>query len=266
MSLSFTPSDDATPIAIAVPEGDRGSSSKRVLYFNPRREVAGGSAVTKYSATGHVLVDAPAGTRFEALPESEEKGRQVILVTGPSGSGKSHFMRSYATAYHKLFPDRSIFLISSLGEDDTLDALGPQTLHRIDLNKLVADFPEKVTPWANSLVMIDDVEGLDPVKASAVQRVQDLIASEGRHTNTTLVRSSHLATDYKRTRLLLQEVHGFVLYPQSGSHSGYTYLLEKYGGFDKKETRELLRTNARWIYVHHSFPKYLLTPFVCKLL
>lgn len=262
----MTPAENAKPIAVAVPENAASSGTKKVLYYNPAREsTTGGSAAAKYSATGSALVDAPEGTRFQALPETEDEGRQILLVTGPSGSGKSYFMRDYAQAYSKLFPERHMFLISALGKDTTLDELGHK-LRRIDLNKLAADVPDSVVPWKNSLVLIDDVEGLDPVKTAAVQRVQDLISSEGRHTNTTLLRASHLATDYKRTRLLLQEVHGFVLYPQSGAHSGYMYLLEKYGGFDKKEAKELLRTNARWIYVHHSFPKFMLTPTSCKLL
>jgi hypothetical protein len=150
-----------------------------------------------------------------------------------------------------------VYLISSLGKDDTLDEV--KEIKRIDLDKLVANPPKDVKTWTNALVIVDDVEGLEAAKGAVVQRVQDMIASEGRHSGTTLIRASHLSTDYKRTRLLLQEAHALVLFPQAGAHSQYTYLLTKYGGMDKKVVANLLATPTRWLMVHHTAPRYVMT-------
>lgn len=190
--------------------------------------------------------------------------REVIVVTGPSGAGKSHWIRTYVRNYLKLYPKHDVYLISSLGHDDTLDEV--KELKRIDTDKLVANPPKDVKTWSNSLVIVDDVEGLDAAKGAAVQRVQDMIASEGRHSGTTLIRASHLSTDYKRTRLLLQEAHSMVLFPQAGAHSQYMYLLTKYAGMDKKVVQNLLSTPTRWMMVHHTAPRYVLTTHSIYLL
>ena len=212
--------------------------------------------------------------QFEPMPppppptepgKAEAKNkREVLVVTGPSGAGKSYWIRTYVKNYLKLHPKNDVYLISSLSHDDTLDAV--KDLKRIDTDKLVANPPKDVKTWTNSRVIVDDIEGLDAAKGAAVQRVQDMIASEGRHSGTTLIRSSHLSTDYKRTRLLLQEAHGLVLFPQAGAHSQYVYLLTKYAGLDKKVVQNLLSTQTRWMMVHHTAPRYVLTTHSIYLL
>lgn len=207
------------------------------------------------------------GYQFESMPALGDDGkpkREIYLISGPSGSGKSYWMRAYAKNYMKMYPDHPVYLISSLSFDDTLDAM--TELKRIDLEKLVSAPPKDVKTWSNSLVIIDDIEGLDKVKADAVYRVQDMIASEGRHSNTSLLRAMHLSTDYKRTRLLLQEAHGFIIYPQSGAHSQYMYLLTKYAGLNKKVAAGMLSTPSRWILVHHTTPRYTLTATTVSIL
>jgi len=232
-----------------------------------------GASVGSFGAAKLVL---PPGNKwqFEPLPPPPplaEPGkpapklkREVLVVTGPSGAGKSHWIRAYVRNYLKLHPKNDVYLISSLGHDDTLDEV--KEIKRIDCDKLVANPPKDVKTWANSLVIVDDVEGLDAAKGAAVQRVQDMIASEGRHSGTTLIRASHLSTDYKRTRLLLQEAHGLVLFPQAGAHSQYVYLLTKYAGLDKKLVASILATPTRWLLVHHTAPRYILTTHSISLL
>lgn len=282
MELSWDcSSDESEPIAVARPKAtgkvDYATSKPKndpykIAFISPQQ---GPQTAQQYvqvarpqQSFGSSKLILPPGWHFEPVPpasgEDGKSKREVLLVTGASGSGKSHWVRAYANNYHKLFPDNAVYLISSLGKDETLDAL--PFLKRIDVDKLVASPPKDVHTWANSMVIIDDVEGLDKVKADAVQKVQDMIASEGRHSATTLIRASHLSTDYKRTRLLLQEAHGYVLFPQGGSHSQYVYLLTKYGGMDKKMAASMLSIPARWVYIHHTQPKYVLTPDYITLL
>lgn len=288
MNLSWEPLHDDS-VAVAIARETKKPTNYKVVYMNPAPasgEDAPPTAASTYFRASHngaaqhgragalqagstqamdfgspSLTLPPNGAwAFEPLPAitaDDKPKREVYLVTGPSGSGKSHWIRSYATNYLKLFPENSVYLISSLHHDDTLDTM--KDIKRIDIEKLVATPPKDVKTWANSLVIIDDIEGLDKVKGDAVYRVQDMVASEGRHSNTSLLRASHLSTDYKRTRLLLQEAHGFVIYPQSGAHSQYMYLLTKYGGMDKKAASALLATQTRWLTVHHTQPRFILS-------
>lgn len=276
MNLSWEPTcDESTAVAIA--RENKNPTNYKIAYLNPpANENDVPSAATAYVASSMpsslgtpssfgfgspVLTLPPSHSyTFEPLPAIGEEGkpkREVYLITGPSGSGKSWWMRAYALNYMKLYPKNNVYLLSSLQVDDTLDKI--KELKRIDLEKLVATPPKDVKTWSNSLVIIDDIEGLDKVKADAVYRVQDMIASEGRHTHTSLLRSSHLTTDYKRTRLMLQEAQGFVIYPQAGAHSQYMYLLTKYAGVDKKLAAGLLATPTRWLMIHHTQPRFTLT-------
>lgn len=242
--------------------GNGGGSSRNVQPASTYVSVPAGFGVRAEGGFGAAKLTLPFKWHFEPLPTVGEEGgpskRDIYVVTGPSGSGKSFWVRMYVRNYLKLYPKNSVYLVSSLKSDDTLDEVGE--IKRIDISKLVASPPSDVKTWTDSLVIVDDVEGLDAAKLAAVQRVQDMIASEGRHTNTTLIRASHLSTDYKRTRLLLQEAHGYVLFPQAGAHSQYSYLLSKYGGMEKKLVQGLLSSPSRWLLVHHTLPRYVLSP------
>jgi hypothetical protein len=265
MNLSWEPASESST-AIAVARDVKNPSHYKVVYLNSDEDGA---------QTADAYVEGPAGGfgaakislppskqwQLEALPpmapESDDSKREVLLVTGPSGSGKSHWVRAYVKNYLRLFPKNDVYLISNLKKDDTLDAV--KEIKRIDVDKLAANPPKDIQTWANSLVIIDDVEGLDGPKATAVQQVQDMIASEGRHSKTTLLRAAHNATDYKKTRLLLQECHAFVIFPQHGGHNQLTYLLTKYASFDKKAVASVLKSPTRWLMIHYTAPRYIMT-------
>ena len=291
MDLSWEPlNDESEPIAIARPAklpgstpavsssraggaASAGQSAYKLAYMTPHQGTVSASQYVDSARTpttfGSSKLTVPPGWQFEPLPpppaeKEDDQKREIFLVSGPSGSGKSHWVRNYVRNYLRLYPDNAVYLISSLKKDSTLDEVG--AIQRIDLDKLVASPPKDAYTWSNSLLIIDDVEGLDKLKAAAVQHVQDIVASEGRHSKTTMIRAAHLATNYKETRLLLQEAHGYVLFPQAGAHSQYMYLLTKYGGMDKKLAQSLLQIPTRWIYIHHTLPKYILTPDSLSLL
>lgn len=208
-------------------------------------------------------IDAPYGTRFEPVPRVADAhgkpAREVICVTGPSGSGKSHWMKMYAQNYSKL-TGNTTYLISSLDTDETLDSTTPPPT-RLDIAKLTADTEglKDIKRWEQSLVLIDDVEGIPKAEEAAVLTIQDVIATKGRHEAVTLVKSSHLSSDYRKTRLLLMEAQGFVVYPQMGGHAGFEYLLTKYGGVDRVAARELLASDSRWLYVHNGQPRFVMS-------
>lgn len=292
MKLSWEAiSDESVPVAVAREKNK--PTSYRIVYLSPTKEGEEEDA-SAYVSTGASSSNEPPPAKrsrnsmgdtegvsrlslpvggaweFEPVPppppddESGKVKREVLLVTGRSGCGKSYWIRSYVRNYLRLYPKNAVYLLSSLTFDDTLDEV--TEIKRIDLDKLVASPPKDVKTWKDSLVIIDDVEGLDAVKAGAVQRVQDMIASEGRHEATTLIRAAHNSTDYKKTRLLLNEAHAFVVYPRSGSTNQVEYLLKQYAGLDKKSVAGVLAMPARWVVLHHSEPRYYLTPTTISLM
>lgn len=204
----------------------------------------------------------PGKWEFEPVPppwvdKAKEAPREIIFVSGRSGSGKSHWIRTYAQNYLKIYPENKVLLISSLKEDRTLDAL--DALKRIDVEKLAASPPSDVKTWKDSLVIIDDVEDLPKDQAAVVATVETTCAMKGRHPSVTLIRAAHNSTNYRETRLLLQEAHGFVVYPNNGTTSQAEYLLSKYGGLSKQGARDVMHMPTRWVYVHHAMPRFMMT-------
>ena len=140
----------------------------------------------------------PEGQYFALEPTNVETGRDVIMVGGKSGSGKSHAARNFATRYHILWPKRPIYVISYLRHDDTLDAL--PFLKRLDPS-LFQNEPPGLDKFEKSLTIFDDIEGFqreDPELHNLLQQTIDMIATTGRHTQSSLLVASHLLTDYKR--------------------------------------------------------------------
>jgi hypothetical protein len=142
----------------------------------------------------------PQGEYLALEPTNIEKGRDVIMVGGKSGSGKSHTAKNFAIRYHMLWPDRKIRLLSYLKEDETIDAL--KYIERVSPEKLHED--EKATKlktYEKSLTIFDDIEGFqhdDPETHALLQQIIDMIATTGRHSSSSLLVASHLLTDYKR--------------------------------------------------------------------
>jgi hypothetical protein len=142
----------------------------------------------------------PEGEFFALEPTNMEKHRDVIMVGGKSGSGKSHTAKNFAIRYHLLWPTRPIRLVSFLKEDDTLDAL--KYIERMDSQKFKEESEcMDLKKYEKSLTIFDDIEGFerdDPDLHGKIQQVIDMIATTGRHTASSLLVASHLLTDYKR--------------------------------------------------------------------
>jgi hypothetical protein len=209
----------------------------------------------------------PSGEFFALEPTNLEKGRDVIMVGGKSGSGKSHTARNFATRYHILWPKRPIYVISYLKYDDTLDALN--FLKRLDPSTEFKDGPPPLDFFNDSLTIFDDIEGFqrdDPDLHDLLQQTIDMLATTGRHNSSSLLVASHLLTDYKRTRLFLGEAQKFVLFPNGCSMKQMTNLLGLYGGCDTDELRRIRRLPSRWVALCTTFPSLVLYESGCYLL
>lgn len=209
----------------------------------------------------------PEGEYFALEPTNLEDGRDVIMVGGKSGSGKSHTARNFAQRYHILWPKRPVYVISYLKHDDTLDAL--KFLKRMDPAVDFKDGPPPLDKFTESLTIFDDIEGFqrdDPEIHDLLQQTIDMIATTGRHNQASLLVASHLLTDYKRTRLFLGEAQKFVLFPNGCSMKQMTNLLGLYGGCDTDELRRIRKLPSRWVALCTTFPSLVLYESGCYLL
>jgi hypothetical protein len=200
---------------------------------------------------------------FELLPNPDPKKREVWYIAGQSGSGKSYIARGLADMYHKLFPDRGVYLISKLNQDETLDKL--KFLKRLNIQSFIDDFPD-LTEFKDCMVIFDDYDTLTGDAQKVIEKLVDDLAIMGRHTNTSMLCLSHYLTNYKKTRLILNEATHIVVYPLSTSYHALRYLLKSYVGVDEDDLKRQRRLGSRWLAYAKGFPQFMVAQKNAELL
>lgn len=209
-------------------------------------------------------IELPDDSTFQPIPDPDPKCRQVWYVAGQSGSGKSYFARGIAENYKKLYPDREIYLISKLNEDETLDKMKIGKPHRLSLQSLVDD-PVDLDEFKDCLIIFDDWDTLDKPYFQVVHKLIEDLAIMGRHTCTSMLILSHYLTNYSKTRLILGEAQCLVLYPLATSQKALKYVCEHYGGMDKEDIAGL-KKRGRWVLIHKNYPSYVISAHEANLL
>lgn len=201
---------------------------------------------------------------FELLLPTDPKKRTVWYIAGASGSGKSYIAKGLGEMYQKLFPERSVYLISKLTEDSgTLDKMKPAA-KRINIQSLVDDYPN-LDEFQNCMIIFDDYDTFTGKEEKTVQKLIDDLATMGRHTNTTMLCLSHYLTNYKKTRLLLNEATNLVVYPMATSAHALGYLLKTYVGMGKEDLHDIKKM-GRWVMIYKNFPQYIVSAQHARML
>ena len=215
-------------------------------------------------AKGH-SIKLPPDSSFLLLPCPLKDKREIFYVAGASGSGKSYQARGIAERYKKLFPDREIYLISKLDEDETLDTMKTGRPKRINVKTLETDPITDIEIFKNSLVIFDDYDTFPDPMGKIVQRLIDDIATMGRHHNISMMCLSHYLTNYKKTRLLLNEASHYIVYPQATSFHALKHLLASHVGMEPDEVKALKKM-GRWVCIHKCYPQWLVAEHEAKIL
>jgi hypothetical protein len=250
--LAYSPEDKKNaPIAMI----SGGHLDKELLYIHdkPGKDTKG------------AVIKLPPDSSFVILPTPLNDKREIFYVAGASGSGKSYQARGIAERYKKLFPDREIYLISKLEEDETLDTMKTGKPKRIKTSTLETDPITDIAIFKNSLVIFDDYDTFPSPMDKIVLRLIDDIATMGRHHNISMMCLSHYLTNYKKTRLLLNEASHYIVYPQATSFSALKRLLEMNVGMSADEVKAM-RGMGRWVCIHKCYPQWLVAEHVAKIL
>jgi len=201
---------------------------------------------------------------FELLPNSDPKKRDVWYIAGASGSGKSYIAKGLGEYYQKIFPDRKVYLFSKLSEDaGTLDKMKPKAL-RVNIDSVVKDYPD-LNEFKDCMVIFDDYDTFTGPAEKVIHKLIDDLATMGRHTNTSMLCLSHYLTNYKKTRLLLNEATHIVVYPMATSFHALNYLLKTHVGMTTDDIREL-RKNGRWTVIYKHYPQYMVSSHHARMM
>lgn len=206
---------------------------------------------------------------YMPIPSADPTKRQIWYAAGASGSGKSYFAKNIAESYKKLWPDRPVYLISQLKYDDTLDSMKvdgkPCPPKRIDYMTFKEDGIPDLEELKDSMVLFDDYDVIQEPYGKLVQQLIDEIAIEGRHYNISMCVLSHYLSNYKKTRLILNECQYMVLYPNATSQKALQYVCQHYCGLDKEDIQKLKKL-GRWVMVSKNFPPYLIASHTAHML
>jgi hypothetical protein len=247
--------EESYPIAIV--KGDKKCKDyNKLVYVN--------TSTTK----GDIKIEIPYECNYEILPNTDENKRDVFYVAGASGSGKSYIATQIARNYNKLYPDRDIYIVSKLDDDSTINNSGINII-RLNWKKLIDNFDINV--FYNCMMIFDDCDTIEGKEGKILKNVIDDIAIMGRkHSegqgNISLLFLTHYLTNYKATRLILNEATHLILYPQNTSYHPLYYLLKNYVGLDEAESRKLKKLGSRWVCIHKNYPQYLISQYEVKLL
>jgi len=196
----------------------------------------------------------PANSSFEQYPDTTRE-RDVGLIAGASGSGKSYYVNQYIKNYRKAYKKRPIYFFSVLGEDKSIDA---KVVKRVALNETWISEPLTIDDVKDSLVVFDDVEQIKDkgIKEQVFKFINECLTT-GRHTNTSVFLIVHY-TNKPYIQSMLMECHTFTYFPR-GSNRSTNYALESYIGVDKKEIKYIKTLNTRWATIYKQFPNCVMT-------
>lgn len=200
--------------------------------------------------------------KFQQIPNII-KQRDVLYVTAPSDSGKSYYCREYIKAYHRTYPKRDIYILSSLDTDETLDTL--KYIKRIKIkSEQFLETELDCEDFKDSLVVFDDVDVLSNkiIKKKVMLLLTNLLET-GRHTFTSVIYTTHIANAGVETKRILSECTSLTIFPLTMGNNSLKYLLESTFGFDKKEIQQVKNITGRAVTIFKTYPTVLMTENEC---
>src|SRR5690606_15597506 len=102
--------------------------------------------------------------------------------------------------------------------------------------------------------LFDDIDVLEPISLrKEIYSLRDKILQIGRHNRVSLCCTSHLISDYAKTRIVLAESQFITIFPRSGSGYHIARLCKNYLGMNKDQIKRIMNLPSRWVTLHKSF-------------
>ncbi len=193
---------------------------------------------------------------LKPLPRFNKTER--TFVAGQTECGKTYWVRQYLEQMRKVYPNKKIFVFSDVEADPELDILKNITRFKLD-DGLLKKKPIKPEIFKNSICVFDDIDSIQNKDLfKLIQNLRDSLLRRGRHEDISTIVTSHLLTNYKDTRIVLNECNSITIFARSGSTYGIKYLLKKYVGLEKDAVNKVLDLPSRWVTLYKNHPQYVL--------
>lgn len=202
------------------------------------------------------------GSEPSPLPDINQ--RSVLYCFGPSGSGKSTYVREFIRNFVRIYPDAPIFLFSRVEEDPAFSEFDiihvPLCDQLLNAPIMAADLPR------GSLCIFDDIDSIDDKEIrECVMSIRSDILEIGRHRRLHCCVTSHLASDYRKTRTIINEATQITFFPGNPQGAIRQFLNVKLG-LDKKTCDQILKSPSRWVTISPRFPMFYFDKYKVYLL
>jgi hypothetical protein len=223
------------------------------LYVSPDEDGAKNGGPVYHCTEGETL---------QIVPNTKAE-RQCIYICGQSGSGKSYFASQYIREYKKSYPKNEIYCISSISEDSSIDSLKPKRIDVLDPEFMLETFTSD--DFKNSLIIFDDVDVFPKKIRDKVMTIVNNILQIGRHSNVSIVFTTHSPTNGQDTKILLAESNIITIFPQTTGNRSLKYLLDNYLGLDRHQILKIKKLKSRAVSIIRGFPQVVLAEKECFL-
>lgn len=255
MSLNFE--NIGTMIALLEDTDIKDRKQYKTLYLGDKKKVVNGVQELR-------LKDKP-NLHFQPIPDKDSE-RSIRYVTGASGSGKSYYTRKYLEEYHRAYPKREIYIISSLTDDPSLDKL--KYIKRVKIHE-PGFIHDAITAedFKDSCVVFDDTDCLvNKHLKNKIDAILNSVLETGRHFNVEVIYTSHLACNGRDTRRILNECKSVTIFPTGLGGKAMKYLLDNYFGLDKDQIKKIKKLQSRWVTISKTFPMCVMSDKECYIL
>ncbi len=190
---------------------------------------------------------------IQQIPNKKTE-RQILYITGASGSGKSYYTMNYVNEYKKMYPKNELYLLSSVEPDGSaIDKI--KGLKRFKLDETFIKEQFTINDFKDCLIVMDDCDCISSkVLKMKIKHILDMVLDTGRHTNTSMIYTSHIANAGMETKHILSEAHSITIFPKTLGGRAMKYLLDNYLGLDKQQIKKLKKLNSRWVTIIKSYP------------
>ena len=203
----------------------------------------------------------PAGSSFQQLVPVEADKRFVQFIGGRSGAGKSYASAGLIKVFQKLHPGSPVFGVckTKLKDDAVYAPLGIKQLPvsvfyaatgKLDIKALFGD--------GGCLVLFDDWDSFEGEEMETVLAAIKDIVNLGRKMNISIICTSHMLSDYAKTRVILREAQYLTFFPEHEQAGAMEYTCRKTLGL-KADVVEEMNHLGRWVTLHNTRPKFLLS-------
>jgi len=240
---------------------------QQLTYMQRKYEMARQEQAEK---TGGKQVNLRDNCVFRCMP-SEGK-REVVMIVGQQGAGKSWWCGRYARLWLERQMDLftrgqripsiknirpRVFVLSAKREDPDLDKVG---VTRILIDKSIEEADLDVQKFSGHLVIFDDHDYIvDKKHKKIVQALLDQICGVGRSDHVWCLRTSHMFFNWNATRVSLMEANKVVFFPKRGGSRQGVEWLRKNAHCDPKYMKKILSSDSRWLVYDLTAPNYVLT-------